>query len=173
MRRQAVSPSGLSKASSPRSPVWYRVSVCVCRCVFLPVHCTGCDCACTYPVCSVCVSPLIRPYLPWWDDNCLCVLLSHSASGRVRISKPNITFCSYLNCDYYSWRRMMSFPIRLWPLRKQPVVWCSPTKTAFLLLSYVCVSLCVHALYSFLFVYEMSHQCWTRGSLLLSQRLFF
>lgn len=103
----------------------------------------------------------------------VCVLLSHSASGWVRISKPNMTFCSYLNCYYYSWRRMMSFPIRPRPLRKQPVVWCYPTKAAFLLLSYVCVSLCVHALYSFLFVYEMSHQRWTRGSLLLSQRLFF
>lgn len=109
---------------------------------------------------------------------CVCCLIQRAdlENVRVRISKANMTFWAHLNCCYYGWRQMMSLPIKPQPLRKLPVVWRCPCHTAekllFLLHFFVCVRLCVctvlHAL-----VYEMSHQCWTRGSLPLSQRLFW
>ncbi len=58
----------------------------------------------------------------------------------------------YLNCCSYGWRQMMSLPLRPRPLRKLPVVWRCPCHTAETLLSsfsFLSVSLCVYALYSF------------------------
>lgn len=71
MRKQAVLPSGLSKASSPRSPVWYQVSIGVRRCVYMPVYCMWLH---IYICCgSLCMSSLIRACLTWCADNCVCV----------------------------------------------------------------------------------------------------
>lgn len=144
MKKQEVSPSGLSKASSPRSPVWSQVSVC------LFVYCTWLH--------ALALQFVVRFFLKYGLVSlgatiilCLCVLMSHQARGQVRISKANMTFWAHLNCCYYSWRHMMSLPIRPQPLRKLPVVWhCHSGKNVLFILSFPPPSLCVHALYTFM-----------------------
>lgn len=118
MKKQEVSPSGLSKASSPRSPVWSQVSVCV--------YCTWLH--------ALALQFVVRFFLKYGLVSldatiilCLCVLMS-----LIWISKANMTFWAHLNCCYYSWRHMMSLPIRPQPLRKLPVVWhCHSGKMCF------------------------------------------
>ena len=84
----------------------------------------------------------------------MCISLYLPASGlcekiKIWFNKASLTFCSYLNCCYCRWRQMMSLPIRPWLSRKQPVVRHCPChlcrKATFLLLFYVSVPLCVHA----------------------------
>lgn len=105
---------------------------------------------------------------------CLCVLISHPASGlreniEVRISKANDLLGSFkllllqLEADDVfanktSATEETACGVTL-PLSQKK-------KSAFLLLFSVCVPLCVRTVLLHVFVYEMSHRRWMRGSLL-------
>lgn len=146
MKKQEVFPSGLSKASSPRSPVWYQVSVCVCGCVYIPVHRTRL-CVVSHILQSV-VCFCFFACLMWCGDYSLFVwfLMSNPATGLA----TQTTFWAHLNYGFHSWRQMMSLPIRSQPLRKLPLVWpwfcLTAEKSAFLLLFFrLSLSLSVHS----------------------------
>lgn len=153
MKKQEVFPSGLSKASSPRSPVWYQVSVCVCGCVYIPLHRTWLRVIAHILQSVVCFC--FFACLMWRGDYSLFVwfLMSHPATGLAK----QTTFWAHFHYGFHSWRQMMSLPIRSLPLRKLPLVWhwfcLTAEKSAFLLLfSRLCLSVCAQPCFICLYI---------------------
>lgn len=163
MKKQEVFPSGLSKASSPRSPVWYQVSVCMRRCVYVPILLYMAACDCTNPAVRCVFLFFLNKGFALRDvviTLCLCVLMSHPASGlreniEVRISKANDLLGSFkllllqLEADDVfanktSATEETACGVTL-PL--------SPKKNLLFSFSFLSVSLCVYAPYSFMCLY--------------------